>query len=367
MDNSIDLTNSSHITFENLGWDEDWNFLFSSFKGPYIPGRVVTAHKTRYDVITPEGIISLPISGAMKTKKMIPIVGDFVVVLSDPDSGTKMIVSILERRTTISRGGSGEHTGEQVIAANIDTVFIITDPGHDFSIPRLLRYMLIVRASGAHPVILLNKADTCDDISPFIDKIHREIGDVPVFPVSALQSSGLDVLKPYLGSQKTVIFLGSSGVGKSTLMNALTGTSVQKTGEIREDDGKGRHTTTVRHLTTLPSGCSIVDTPGMRELRVWTAGEHLSEEFSDIESIAAGCKFSDCTHQNEPGCAVIQAITEGTLMPGRLEQYLKIQKEIAFEKDKANIGLKRMEKEKWQGICELGKNYREKKRWIQNR
>lgn len=367
MSTSSNDTDFSSIKLEDLGWDERWSSLFIPYKGLYIPGRVITAHKTRYEVWTPENFFSLPISGAMKAKKIIPVVGDFVVVLLDQETGTRMIVAILPRRTTISRGGAGENSGQQVIAANVDTVFIITDPGHDYSIPRLIRYLLIVRASGAEPVILLNKSDTSEDIPAKIEQIHRETGDTQVYPVSALYSDGLDALKPHLSPGKTVVFLGSSGVGKSTLMNALTGSNIQKTGDIREDDGKGRHTTTVRHLTVLPSGCCIIDTPGMRELRVWTAGEHLDEEFSDIHQIAAHCKFSDCSHQNEPGCAVIQAIQEGRLDAGRLEQYRKIQKEIAFEKDKADIGLKRMEKEKWQGICELGKNYREKKRWLQNR
>ena len=367
MNHSSNHTDISNISLNNLGWDEQWDILFTPYKGPYVPGRIVAAHKTRYEVAIDGEIISVPISGAMKAKKLLPVVGDFVAVLSDPEAGTRMIVSLLSRRTILSRGGSGENTGQQVIAANIDTVFIVTDPVHDFSIPRLLRYMLIIRASGAQPVILINKSEIGEDIPSQIETVNRALGDIPVIPVSALLLYGFEDLERYLCHGKTVVFLGSSGVGKSTLTNALMGAEIHTTGDIRENDGRGRHTTTVRQLAILPSGCCIIDTPGMREIRVWTAGEHLDEEFSDIREIAAGCRFTDCSHLNEPGCAVKQAISEGRLDTERLGQYLKIQQEIAFEKDKAEIGLKRLEKQKWQGISELGKNYREKKRWIHNR
>lgn len=367
MDNYSVDSSAPCIPFATLGWDDQWEADFARYAGPYLPGRVLTAHKTRYDVWTREGVRSLPVSGAMKAKKILPVVGDFVVILSDPDSGTEMIVACLPRRGSLTRGGCGENSGEQVIAANIDTAFIITDHGHDFSIPRLIRYLLIVRASGAEPVILLNKADTCEDIRIRTDEIHREISDVPVFPISALHSEGFQALEPYLVPGKTVIFLGSSGVGKSTLMNAFLGSDLQKIGEVREDDGKGKHTTTVRHMEVLTSGCCLIDTPGMREIRIWTAGECIDEEFSDIVRFAGTCRFSDCSHQDEPGCAVIRAIQEGALNPDRLTQYRRMLKEIEFERNKADIGLKRLEKQRWQGVSELGKNYREKKRWLQNR
>ncbi|MCA1916519.1 ribosome small subunit-dependent GTPase A [Methanospirillum hungatei] len=313
--------------------------------------------------MTPTEILSLPISGAMKAKKHIPVVGDFVAVLQDEKTATQMIVSILERKNCLSRGGAGESAGEQVLAANIDTVFIVTEPGHDFSIPRLERYLLIIRSSGATPVIIFNKSDTCDDMSEFLSQVKSELGEIAVIPISALNNTGLEQLNSFLAPGKTVIFLGSSGVGKSTLINTLTGTTVQKTGEIREDDGKGRHTTTVRHLVSLPSGSCLIDTPGMREIRIWTAEESVQDAFEDIAKFSQGCRFSDCTHEQEPGCAVRQAVEEGEISAGRLERYKKLLKEAAFERGKAEIGLKRFEKIRYKGISQLANEYREKKKW----
>lgn len=367
MNNSSSLTDITPESFLTLGWDDNWERSFSPFKGPYIPGRVITAHKTRYDVMTPEETLSLPISGAMKAKKLIPVVGDFVAVLQDQETASQMIVAILERRNCLSRGGAGESAGEQVLAANIDTAFIITEPGHDFSIARLERYLLIVRSSGANPVIILNKSDTCDDMSEVLSRINTELGEIPVISISALHNTGIYELEPFLTPGKTVIFLGSSGVGKSTLINTLTGSSVQKTGDIREDDGKGRHTTTVRHLVSLPSGSCLIDTPGMREIRIWTAEESVHDAFDDIASLSRRCKFTDCTHEQEPGCAVRKAIEDGQISAGRLERYKKLLKEAAFERGKAEIGLKRFEKIRYKGISQLANEFREKKGWDERR
>lgn len=338
-----------------MGWDQHWEDLFTKFNGPYLPGRVCTVHKTRYEVIIQGDTISVPVSGAMKSKKVFPVVGDFVVILNQPESATRMIVAILPRKTSLTRGGAGDCTGEQILAANIDTAFIVTEPGSDLSIPRLERYLLITKNSGAQPVIILNKSDTCQDISGLLQGITKEIRDVPVIPVSALEKYGLDRLNPFLGPGKTVIIIGSSGVGKSTLTNALKGEPLQETREIRKDDGKGRHTTTVRHLFPLPGGSSLIDTPGLREIRVWTAEENISEIFDDIHKYALQCHFSDCSHTNEPGCAVRKAIEDGIISQDRFARYEKIIKEVAFERDKADIGLKRYEKKKFQEISKLAR------------
>ncbi|MDD1729367.1 MAG: ribosome small subunit-dependent GTPase A [Methanospirillum sp.] len=357
------LFQHNHDSFlTHIGWNDDWEELFTKFQGPYLPGRVCAAHKTRYEVLTGKGPLTVPISGALRTKKEFPVVGDFVVVLFQPEQATEMIVAILPRKTSLSRGGAGESEGEQVLAANIDTVFIVTEPCHDFSIPRLERYLLITRDSGARPVIILNKADTYDEISGKINEIQSEFGDVVVIALSALQQTGIDQLSPYLTPGETVIFLGSSGVGKSTLNNALIGMSLQKTGDIREDDGRGRHTTTVRHLVVLPDGAILIDTPGLREIRIWTAGKQIDELFTDVNYFASRCKFSDCTHQHEPGCAIQKAIADGSLSSERFLRYRKLVKEAAFEKNKAEIGLKRLEKQKFMGISILAKEYREKKK-----
>ena len=342
-------------SFTLSGWNQYWEDLFIKYEGPYLPGRVCTVHKTRYEVIIQDDIILVPISGAMKSKKIFPVVGDFVVILNQPELATRMIVAILPRKTSLIRGGAGESAGKQVLAANIDTVFIVTDPGADMSIPRLERYLLITRSSGAQPVIILNKSDTCPDITGQVQVITSEIKDIPVIPVSAIEKTGLDHLNPYLIPGRTVVFIGSSGVGKSTLTNALTGETLQETGEIREDDGRGRHTTTVRHLMILPNGISLIDTPGLREIRVWTAEESIAEIFDDILEYASQCRFSDCSHEGEPGCAVRQAVEDGVLTHDRLIRYRKILKEVAFEREKADIGLKRFEKKRFQGISKLSK------------
>ena len=348
-------SDSPASSFEQAGWNQYWEELFLKFEGPYLPGRVCTVHKTRYEVIIPGSIVSVPVSGAMKAKKAFPVVGDFVVLLYQPETATEKIVSILPRKTSLSRGGAGESAGEQILAANIDTVFIVTEPGSDFNISRIERYLLIVNNSGAHPVVILNKSDTCTDISGQVQAIRSDTRDVPVIPLSAREKTGLDQLDPYLVPGKTVLFLGSSGVGKSTLVNALTGTPLQKTGDIREDDGRGRHTTTSRHLLSLPGGCSLIDTPGLREIRVWTAEESISETFGDIHEYASRCRFSDCTHESEPGCAVRQAVEEGEIAADRLLRYQKLCKEIAFEHEKANIGLKRYEKKRFKEISMTAK------------
>nr|WP_319538217.1 ribosome small subunit-dependent GTPase A [uncultured Methanospirillum sp.] len=347
--------NSNSSSAAISGWNQYWQDLFVKFEGPYLPGRVCTVQKTRYEVMVQDGIISIPVSGVMKSKKMFPVVGDYVVVLNQPESVTRMIVAILPRKTALERGGAGDSAGKQVLAANVDTVFIVTEPGSDLSISRLERYLLISRSSGAMPVIILNKSDTCSDITDQVEEIRSEIKGIPIIPVSAAEKSGLDNLKPYLGPEKTVVIIGSSGVGKSTLTNALIGEKLQETGDIRDDDGRGRHTTTVRHLLSLPDGGSLIDTPGLREIRIWTAEESIAETFDDIQEYATQCRFSDCTHNDEPGCAVRQAIEDGVLNQDRFIRYRKILKEVSFEREKAEIGLKRFEKKKFREISKLSK------------
>ncbi len=349
-------------TLTDLGWDEELERSFSVFTGPYYAGRVAAVQKNHYEVLLPGRTVSVPVSGALQKIKKFPAVGDFVVLLDHEDIHSLVIVTILPRRTALFRGGAGEKKGEQILAANIDYAFIVTDSGPDFSLARLERYLMIVYASGARPVIVVNKIDLSDDISAIREAIAELGPDIPVVCTSAVQETGLDSLEPFLQPGKTVVCIGSSGVGKSTLINVMAGRELHKTGSIREDDGKGRHTTTVRELALLPSRAIIIDTPGLREIRIWTAKESLSEVFDDIRFFAQGCRFSDCEHKTEPGCAVLQAVAEGELSEERLLRYHKIQKELAFESDKAEIGLKRFEKKRWKGIAGFSKEIQEYRR-----
>lgn len=340
------------------GWNEELESAFSAYEGPYIAGRVVSRHKTVCDILIPGAAVQAGMSGALLRIGKQPVVGDFVVLLDQPETGSLLVVNILPRRTCLSRGAPGEGSGEQVLAANIDTIFIVTAAGKDLNLRRLERYLTVVYSSGASPVILLNKTDLSDDPSRLVEKIRPIAGDVPVIPLSALSKSGLDALNPYLNPGETVALIGSSGVGKSTLINALFDEDVQKTTDVRKDDERGRHTTTVRQLFLLPNDAIVIDNPGIREIQLGDSSEGLEKAFSDIISAARNCRFKDCTHHNEPGCAVLQAVVDGLIQEERLESYHRLTGELIFQSKKSEIGLKRLEKEKHREISVTIKKYR---------
>jgi ribosome biogenesis GTPase len=225
---------------------------------------------------------------------------------------------------------AGQVTDEQVVAANVDVVFVVMAVDHDFSPRRLERYLLMARESGASPVVLLTKPDLASDLPGLVAETLAVAGDVPVHVVSPRHNEGLDQVRRYLGAGRTGALLGSSGVGKSTIINRLVGADVQKTRDVRAEDSKGRHTTTHRELVRLPSGGLLIDTPGMRELQLWDAGEGIREAFDDVESLASGCRFADCRHRDEPRCAVKGAVAAGDLSATRLESYHHLQDELAF-------------------------------------
>jgi ribosome biogenesis GTPase / thiamine phosphate phosphatase len=279
----------------------------------------------------------------------LPAVGDFVGVQGLPGENKAIIQRVLPRRSKLSRNNAGATTDEQILAANVDTAFIVSSLNLEFNQRRIERYLTMIYNSGAQPVVLLTKADLCSDIDGAAAEISAVAPGVPVLAVSALIWQGLDQLAPYLGSGKTVVLLGSSGVGKSTLANCLLGRDELATRAISFDD-KGSHTTTARHLLMLPQGGMIIDTPGMRELQLWDGGEGLSAAFDDIEALGATCRFGDCGHESEPGCAIKQAIADGTLSAERYESYIKLRRELAFHARRQDLSLQRAEKAKWKKI-----------------
>ena len=364
MDNSHESSERADTTtsLHTLGWSKEQEEAFTRYSGPYLAGRVASRHKTAFDVLLPSReTVRVGASGALRRLGKIPAVGDFVVVLDQPDSGTRMIVDILPRHGTLSRGAPGEGGGPQVIAANLDTVFIVTAAGGDFSLRRLERYLAVVHASGARPVIVINKADLTEDADTLINETAAIAGDTPVIMIRAREGEGLAALDPYLSAGPTVALVGYSGVGKSTLINALLSNVVQETASVRGYDERGRHTTTVRQLFALPGGAMVIDNPGIREIQLGNAAAGLDETFTDIAAFATDCRYRDCRHDGEPGCAVEAAVASGLIPEARLLSYRRLMKEAGFQAEKNDIGLKRLEKKKWKWVGKAGKLIREEK------
>jgi ribosome biogenesis GTPase / thiamine phosphate phosphatase len=319
----------------DLGWNETTAQSYAPWidKPDYVPGRVVIGFNYIYRVFTEAGEMDAVLAGRVKhratSRGELPAVGDWVVIRRKHGEDGGAIVEVLPRRSRFSRRVAGHVTDEQVVAANVDVIFIVMALDEDFSVRRLERYLLMARESGADPVVLLTKPDVCDDVAGRVAETVNASGDVPVHVVSPKTGEGLERLTPHLSAGRTGALLGSSGVGKSTIINRLAGSDVQRTRDVRESDSKGRHTTTHRELVRLPDGGLLIDTPGMRELQLWDANEAVSETFEDIEALAASCHFADCRHRDEPRCAVKMAVEEGLVPAARLTSYLKLQDELS--------------------------------------
>ena len=295
--------------------------LYESF-----PGRVAAVQRSFLTALAESGEhqVTLPQRQRPDTATPSITVGDWVLIRSE----TSQVVRVLERQSLIARMAAGDEPVPQPIAANVDTLFVVTSCNADFNPSRLERYLAVAYEARVAPVIILSKVDICADPQPYIAAARRASKDVSVMAINATESDGsLASLSPWLGEGQTVAFVGSSGVGKSTLVNSLLGVSRQETQAIRQADDKGRHTTSARYLLQAPCGAWLIDTPGMRELKIGAVQGGLSRTFGDIESLANECRFRDCSHRHEVGCAVRSAIKDGHLDPRRLESYLKLARE----------------------------------------
>ena len=336
----------------------DYGIMPNTQNLPGIPARVTAVHKERYEIVCEYGITH----ARLKTKAYyvdtqdFPTTGDFVMV-NYIDNGDNQIIATLPRRTFFSRREPGPIPKDQAVAANFDYVFIMQSLNMDFNPKRLERYLTLSWQSGATPVILLTKADLVEDYWDYLTRVERVAAGVNTHVVSAHTGYGLQRLNAYLQPGKTVVFLGSSGVGKSSLVNALAGEEIMTVNGIREDDSKGRHTTTHRQLIRLKSGVMIIDTPGMRELGMWDVSEGLGDAFTDVEQFIGKCRFSDCKHESEPGCAIKAAIAAGELDIQRWESYRKL-KEESVDRDE----LLRRKHEWSKGVAKFTKQ-RKKEIW----
>jgi len=343
------------LNLKKFGWNEFFEEGFIQYKGQgYKVGRIALEHKKMYRILTEYGELLGEVSGKFRFQAAergdYPAVGDWVVISARPEEQKATIHAVLPRKSKFSRKVAGQTTEEQIVASNVDTIFLVNALNADFNVRRIERYILSAWESGANPVIVLSKADLCEDIEEKIAEVETVAFGIPILPISAEKNIGLDQLAPYVYEGQTVALLGSSGVGKSTLTNTLIGHQKQQVKEIREGDDRGRHTTTHRELIVLDQGGILIDTPGMRELQLWEADEGLSQSFSDIESLAEQCKFRDCRHKKEPGCAVQQAISDGTLDMDRYNSYVKLQKELAYIERKENQRAALAEKAKWKQV-----------------
>lgn len=345
---------------KKLGWNAFFGESFREYVVGHEPGRISSVNRNGCKVYMKDGEVRARVSGRLRQDGLHPVVGDWVAISKD-NSSTCTVHAILPRKSKISRKDAGRATAEQVIVANIDIAFIMTSLNRDLNMRRLERYLAIVRQSGADPVIVLNKSDICDNICARINDVRAIAPDVPVHAISATEDIGIGPLSSYLQEGKTVVLIGSSGVGKSTLINALYGLERQKVGAIREDDSRGRHITTVRELILLEKGGVIIDNPGMRELQLWNASEGLHNTFQDIEELAVKCKFSDCRHETEPGCMIRKAIEEGRLPEVRFESYRKLQRELLAIERKKKPELQAAERKKWKKLGHLAEEIRNRK------
>jgi ribosome biogenesis GTPase len=366
---------------QKAGWNEVWEEKFSDFAGKGLrPARVLAQYKHSYSLWTESGEADAEIAGALLYRAEagggLPVVGDWVAMRRYAPTDVAIITDVLPRRTKFSRKASGSAEQEQVIAANIDLLFIVCGLDHDYNLRRLERYLVAAGQSGAKPLIVLNKTDLCVDLEARVAEVQAIAVGVPVVAISAVSADGCgqvaETLLPMIAAGKTAALVGSSGAGKSTIVNQFLGTAAQATQPTRESDSRGRHTTTHRELFFLSNGGLILDNPGIRELQLWAqdlaqgSRNHLqttavNEAFPEIEALTAGCAFRDCTHTAEPACAVQDALASGEIDQTRWRSYLKLRREMRHAAAQTDSNLRRTEKERWKKLCSNVKRNQKRK------
>ena len=348
------VTPHASTRLQDFGYDRDIDRRFrtaaEALGSEVEPARVIFESREVYRVVTAAGETDARLAGRLRTGADLPAVGDWAVV--EGGDGTRRIVSVLPRRSRLSRKVAGAETREQVVAANVDTVFLVMGLDGDFNLRRLERFAVMAAESGATPVVVLTKKDLHPDAPGACLDARTAAPGMPVYAVSSLLDDGLDPLRVFLAPGQTVAMIGSSGAGKSTLLNRLNGAEVMRTGAVREGDDRGRHTTTHRQLVRLESGGLLVDNPGVREIQLWAGESALSDAFDDLEALAAGCRFNDCRHLDEPGCRVREAVEDGSLDPERLRNWHDLEKELRHLERRRDVAAAR------QADRRLGKMYK---------
>jgi ribosome biogenesis GTPase len=321
------------LNLEELGWNNFFQDQLTQNEAHLVPARVVRQDLTGYLLFSGNGVLSASLPGKFRhnteSKSELPCVGDWVLVTLLTDEPERAVIErLLDRRSRFSRREAGDQLHEQIIAANIDTAFVVSGLDTEFNLQRIERYLLLAWESKATPHILLNKADLCSDSKKKIETVRQAAPGVGISVISGLTGQGIDLLRAMIPIGQTGALLGSSGVGKSTIINSLLGFERFQTNSVRESDSKGRHTTTFREMTQIPGAGLIIDTPGMREIQIWADESTLSHAFNDLAELAEQCKFRDCSHDKEPGCAIKAAIEAGYLQESRLLSYRKLQQEL---------------------------------------
>ena len=350
------------LSLSDLGWTTEREAEFQSVAGgDLVPGRICRQQSGRTYAWTEAGEVEAVLSGRLEniaaSAAELPAIGDWVALLPLPGEEKAVVQVLLTRTTCFSRKSAGGRTTEQVIAANIDTLFLVSGLDDELNIRRIERYLLLARESGAEPVVVLNKSDLRGDAEEIAGKVRAIAPALDFILTSASDGSGMERLAPHLGPGRTVALLGSSGVGKSSLINRLAGGEVARTGEVREKDSRGRHVTSHREMVFLPSGVILIDTPGMREVAIWVSEEGIAAAYPEIDELSERCKFRDCAHETEPGCAVLDAVESGDLNAARLESYHRLRKEFLDLQTRQGEQERKNVKRRWKPISKSLKKY----------